>query len=70
MGGKPSNLIPSNRPESGGADRDNAKENSGLLERSKQEYAAAEQKKREGRNEKGDDAASDGTAADAPQPHG
>ena len=35
MGGKPSNQIPSNRPESGGADRDNAKETSGLLERSK-----------------------------------
>lgn len=70
MGSKPSNLIPSNRPESGGADRDSAKENSGLLERSKQEYAAAEEKKREKRNEKGDHTASDGTAADAPQPHG
>lgn len=70
MGGKPSNLIPSNRPESGGADRDSAKENSGLLERSKQEYAAAEEKKREKRNEKGDHTASDGTAADSPQPHG
>ena len=70
MGGKPSNQIPSNRPESGGADRDNAKETSGLLERSKQEFAAGEQKKRENRNEKGDHTASDGTAADAPQPHG
>ena len=70
MGGKPSNAIPSNRPESGGADKDNAKENSGLLDRAKQEFAAAEQKKRENRNEKGDHTASDGTAADAPQPHG
>lgn len=70
MGGKPQHAIPSNRPESGGADKDEVKESSGLLERSKQEYAAAEQKKRENRNEKGDHTASDGTAADAPQPHG
>lgn len=70
MGGKPSNQIPSDRPESGGSDRDSVKENSGLLERSKQEFAAAEQKKRERQNEKGDRSASDGTAADTPQPHG
>lgn len=70
MGGKPSNQIPSDRPESGGSDRDGVKESSGLLERSKQEFAAAEQQKRENRSEKGDRAASDGTAADAPQPHG
>jgi hypothetical protein len=70
MGGKPSNQIPSDRPESGGSDKDAAKENSGLLERSKQEYAAAEQQKRANRSEKGGSAASDGTAADAPQPHG
>ena len=70
MGGKPQHAIPSNRPESGGADKDEVKESSGLLERSKQEFAAAEQQKRENRSEKGDRAASDGTAADAPQPHG
>ncbi len=70
MGGKPSNQIPSDRPESGGSDKDSLKESSGLLERSKQEFAAADQKKRADRNEKGDHTASDGTAADAPQPHG
>jgi hypothetical protein len=70
MGGKPSNAIPSNRPESGGADKDELKEKSGLLERSKQEFAAAEQKKQANRSEKGDHTASDGTAADTPQPHG
>ena len=70
MGGKPQNAIPSNRPESGGADKDELKEKSGLLERSKQEFAAADQKKRSMQNEKGDHTASDGTAADAPQPHG
>ena len=70
MGGKPDQAIPSNRPESGGADKDDLKESSGLLERSKQEFAAADQKKRQMQNEKGDHTASDGTAADAPQPHG
>lgn len=70
MGGKPQHAIPSNRPESGGSDKDGLKESSGLLERSKQEFAAAEQQKRENQSEKGDRAASDGTAADAPQPHG
>ena len=69
MGGKPQHAIPSNRPESGGADKDDLKEKSGLLERSKQEFAAADQKKRQMQNEKGDHTASDGTAADAPQPH-
>ena len=70
MGGKPSHAIPSNRPESGGADKDGLKETSGLLEKSKQEFAAAEQKRRDKQDEKGGGAASDGTAADAPQPHG
>ena len=70
MGGKPQHAIPSNRPESGGADKDDLKESSGLLERSKQEFAAADQKKRQMQIEKGDLTASDGTAADAPQPHG
>ena len=67
MGSKPQHAIPSNRPESGGADKDGLKEKSGLLERSKQEFAAAEQAKRQKR---GDAAASDGTAADAPNIHG
>ena len=31
MGGKPSNAIPSNRPESGGADKDNAKKVGAVL---------------------------------------
>ena len=40
MGHKPSNSYQMNRPESGGADRDEQRENSGLLERDKQEFAA------------------------------
>jgi hypothetical protein len=70
MGGKPSMANPSNRPETGGADKDDLKEKSGLLERAKQEFAAADQKKRQNQNEKGDHTPSDGSAAGAPQPHG
>lgn len=47
MGGKPSHAIPSNRPESGGANRDEVQEKSGLLEREKQELAAADKAKRD-----------------------
>jgi hypothetical protein len=70
MSGKPSHVYQSNRPESGGADKDDLKENSGLLERAKQEFALAEQKKHANQDEKGDHNASHGSAAGAPQPHG
>src|SRR5690349_14274997 len=43
MGSKPSWQIPANRPESGGADRDELQEKSGLLEREKQELAKSDQ---------------------------
>ena len=46
MGGKPSHAIPSNRPESGGADRNDLQEESGLLEREKQQFAKSEEAKR------------------------
>lgn len=42
MGSKPSNAIPSNRPESGGADRDDLREKSGLLDRDKQDVAKSD----------------------------
>ena len=45
MGGKPSNANQSNRPEAGGADRDMLKEKSGILERDKNEFAAAMKEK-------------------------
>jgi hypothetical protein len=47
MGSKPSHAIPSNRPESGGADRNDLQEKSGLLEREKQELAKSEEAKRD-----------------------
>jgi hypothetical protein len=40
MGTKPSNNFQSDRPESGGADRDSARENSGLLDKNKEQFAA------------------------------
>ncbi len=46
MGVKPSNNFQSDRPESGGADRDMEREKSGLLEREKQKFAVEEQEKR------------------------
>lgn len=51
MGGKPSNAIPSNRPEAGGADRDMLKEKSGILEREKIEFAVAMKEKHDSRPE-------------------
>jgi len=45
MGSKPSNNFQSDRPESGGADRSGERENSGLLERGKQKFAAEEAEK-------------------------
>ncbi|HEX2718322.1 MAG TPA: hypothetical protein VHM67_11630 [Gemmatimonadaceae bacterium] len=66
MGGKPDHAIPSNRPESGGSDKDGLKEQSGLLERAKQEFAVSEEKKRQRQDKDG----ADETAADAPNIHG
>lgn len=45
MGTKPSNNFQSDRPESGGADRSDERENSGLLERDKQKFAAEQAEK-------------------------
>ena len=56
MGSKPSHAIPSNRPESGGADRNELQEKSGLLEREKQEFAKSEESKRDAaRQDEGSD---------------
>ena len=48
MGVKPSNNYQSDRPESGGADRDGERENNGLLERDKEKDASDMEKKRQG----------------------
>jgi hypothetical protein len=48
MGTKPSNNFQSDRPESGGANHDEARENSGLLERAKQQFAQDEKAKHRG----------------------
>ena len=46
MGGKPSNNMQSDRPESGGADKDMQREKSGLLERDKEKFAEEQVEKR------------------------
>lgn len=53
MGSKPSNNFQSDRPESGGADRDEIREESGLLEKDKQRFAEEEAKKKEERRKAG-----------------
>ena len=45
MGGKASNYLQSDRPESGGADKDMLREKSGLLDRDKERFAAEESKR-------------------------
>ena len=46
MGGKPSNNMQSDRPESGGADKDMQREKSGLLDRETAKFAEEEAEKR------------------------
>lgn len=45
MGSKPSNNFQSDRPESGGADRDMEREKSGLLDLDKEKFAIEEHEK-------------------------
>ena len=47
MGSKPSNNFQSDRPESGGADKDMEHEKSGLLERDKEKFAIEQQARRD-----------------------
>jgi len=53
MGSKASNFFQSDRPESGGADKDMQREKSGLLEIDKERFAA-EQQEREARRKEED----------------
>ena len=46
MGTKPSNNYQSDRPESGGADRDGEREKSGLLDLEKEKFAQDQAEKR------------------------
>ena len=51
MGGKPSHALSSNRPEAGGADKGMIQEKSGILDREKNQFAAAQKEKEESRPE-------------------
>jgi hypothetical protein len=55
MGGKPDLATRTDRPESGGADKDMIREKSGLLERDKQKFATEEAEKRAGAPEQPSD---------------
>ena len=58
MGSKPSHAMQSNRPESGGADPDEQREKSGLLDRDKQQLAKSDAAEREtGKTEQSTDRA-------------
>ncbi len=52
MGGKSSHYMQSDRPESGGADKGGIREKTGLHEREKNEFAAAQQAKMKPAGEK------------------
>ena len=54
MGGKASNFMQSDRPESGGADKDMNREKSGLLERDKERFASEQQQRDEEARQEGD----------------
>jgi hypothetical protein len=47
VGNKPSSNYQSDRPESGGADKDGIRENNGLLDRDKEKYAVDQAKQQE-----------------------
>ena len=55
MGGKASNFLQSDRPESGGADKDMQREKSGLLERDKERFAAEQQERNAGKTDEDGD---------------
>ncbi len=46
MGGKSSNNFQRDRPESGGADRDDIREKSGILDREKEDFAQRDAERR------------------------
>jgi hypothetical protein len=54
MGGKASNFMQSDRPESGGADKDMIREKSGLLERDKERFASEQSKRDQEEREEGE----------------
>jgi hypothetical protein len=53
VGSKPSNIFQMDRPESGGADRKEEREASGLLDREKQKFAEAQTREKAGNKKSG-----------------
>lgn len=69
MGGKGSNNLKSNRPESGGANKDERQEKSGLLDREKNEFAASQKAKEESAPHDPVSSAGDGQSGDKGELH-
>lgn len=69
MGGKASDNLKSNRPESGGADKDERQEKSGLLDREKNEFATAQKKKEDSTPEDPNSTRGDGQSGDRGELH-
>jgi hypothetical protein len=53
VGTKPSNNYQSDRPESGGADKDGIRENNGLLEKEREKFAQEKAAEKNGNRESG-----------------
>lgn len=68
MSPKPSNNFQSDRPESGGADHRDERENSGLLERDKQKFAADEAEKARTSKKRASEEAVDAEPEPTPNP--
>jgi hypothetical protein len=72
MGGKASNYLQSDRPESGGADKDMLREKSGLLERDREKFAseraARDEEARRGEPEVEQSFSSDNEPNNVPEP--
>ena len=71
MGGKASNYLQSDRPESGGADKDMLREKSGLRDRDKEKFAseqAARQAEARAASEKKEGYSIDNEPNNAPNP--
>jgi hypothetical protein len=66
MGAKSSHFMQSDRPESGGADKDGIREKTGLHERDKNEFAAAQQEKMKPAGQKNPAAAVEGAEEQEP----
>ena len=70
MGGKSPNNLQSDRPESGGADRDDIRERSGILDKEKEEFAKRDAERRRAKPAPNDETGESTADHDAPYSDG